>query len=390
MQNITVEDVDRQVRRGFLLMRFSPKIESAYLVDYAANRMKLVLGWAVVGTIVYNLMLFGDAALAGDVFKQLLFVRVCVFTPLVVVGLYFLHRHPTALSYDLLAIGVAVFSTLLPMTTVIFSRSHDLYAYQNANTAAFLFFIIVLRPRFFIGVIGLILLSAIHLITMKLTGAFDSGVYLSIASLVLSTAVFLGAGAYYLEHTDRMNFLHRLKSSLLHQQLILKSEQDGLTGLLNRHSLSRISDDLWSSDTPSTICAILLDIDHFKAFNDIHGHIHGDECLRKVSQSIAKMIGNDGHVFRFGGEEILVLIDDADEAAGLEIAEIIRAAIEALCIPHSGLGQGKVVTASLGVATVTLPGNTFEDLLKKADTALYNAKRSGRNRAFKADDLVTA
>jgi diguanylate cyclase (GGDEF)-like protein len=388
MQNITVEDVDRQVSRGFPLMRFSPKIERAFLVDYAASRMKLVLGWAVVGTVVYNLMLFGDAALASDVFEQLLFVRVFVFTPLVVVGLILLHRHPTALSYDLLAIGVGVFSTLLPMTTVIFSHSPDLYAYQNGNTAAFLFFIIVLRPRFFIGVIGLVLLASIHLITMKLTGAFDDGVYLSIASLVLSTSIFLGAGAYYLEHTDRMNFLHRLKSSLLHQQLILKSEQDGLTGLLNRHSLSRISADLWARPAPSSVCAILLDIDHFKTFNDLHGHIHGDECLRKVSASIADMIGNEGHVFRFGGEEILVLVADADEASGLGIAEVIRAAIESLCIPHSGLGPDKVVTASLGVATVATENSTLEDLLKKADTALYHAKRNGRNCAFKAGDVA--
>jgi diguanylate cyclase (GGDEF)-like protein len=389
MQNITLEDVDRQVSRGFPLMRFSAKIEHAFLIDYAASRMKLVLGWALVGTIVYNLMLFDDAALAGDVFNQLVFVRVFVFTPMVVVALIALLRYPSALNYDLLAIGVGVVSTLLPMTTVVFSHSQTLFAYQNSNIAAFLFFIIVLRPRFFIALTGLTLMAAIHLITMKLTGAFDFGTYMSIVSLVISTSIFLGAGAYYLEHTDRMNFLHRLKSAMLHQQLTRQSEQDGLTGLLNRHSLTKISKELWSGDRPSTTCAILLDLDHFKTFNDIHGHLQGDECLRTVSKTISELIGLKGHVFRFGGEEILILVVDADEPMGLGMADTIRAAIEALRIPHSGIGQGKIVTASLGVAIGTTENCTLEDLLKNADAALYNAKRNGRNRACAASELAT-
>lgn len=388
MQTITIEDVDRQLSQGFSWMRFSGEIERAFLADYVAGRLKLMLGWAVVGTIVYNLMLFDDAELVGDVFEQLFIVRVFVFTPLVVVALIAVRHYRTALSYDLLSIGVGVVSTILPMTTVIFSKSTSLFAYQNGNIAAFLFFVIVLRPRFFIALIGLALMAAIHMVTMKLTGAFDFGTYLSIVTLVSSTSIFLGAGAYYLEHTDRMNFLHRLKSALLHQQLILKSEQDGLTGLLNRHSLSRISEDLWTNDAPCTVCAILLDIDHFKTFNDIHGHIQGDECLRTVSSSILTLMNQKGHVFRFGGEEILVLIVGADEQTGRGIAETIRATIEERHIPHSGLGQSKVVTASLGVAAGTTDAKTLEDLLKTADAALYSAKKNGRNCVRAASDVA--
>ncbi|MBB4952862.1 diguanylate cyclase (GGDEF)-like protein [Agrobacterium vitis] len=371
-------------------MRFLPTIERAFLIDYAANRFRLVVGWALVGTVVYNLMLFDDAALVGDVFQHLLIARLFVFTPLVMIALIAIHHQQTALSYDLLAIGVGVTSTLLPMTIVIFSHSPGLFAYQNGNIAVFMFFIIVLRPRFFIAVIGLVMMAAIHLITMKLTGAFDFGTYISIVSLVISTSIFLGAGAYYLEHTDRMNFLHRLKSTLLHQQLMMKSEQDGLTGLLNRHSLSRISGDVWSSNPPTKVCAILLDLDHFKTFNDIHGHIQGDECLRAVSMAISSLKDQNGHVFRFGGEEILVLLIEADEWAGLETAETIRTSIEALCIPHSGIGPGKIVTASLGVAAGTTDTCTLEDLLKRADAALYNAKWSGRNCVCGAQDTATA
>jgi diguanylate cyclase (GGDEF)-like protein len=253
-----------------------------------------------------------------------------------------------------------------------------------------MFFVIVLRPRFAVALFGLVLMTAIHLGTMALSGAFDDVTYTSIVAFVITCAVFMAAGAYFLERVDRMNFLHRLRASLLHQQLLETSERDELTGLLNRHSLARIREDLWNGGARHrSVAAILLDVDHFKLFNDVHGHIEGDACLRAISETIARQVGQTAHVFRFGGEEFLVLEKNADALGALAMGERIRAAIEALAISHRGLPDGKV-TASLGLAITRPADHTLEELLRQADAALYEAKHMGRNTIAMASDVAAA
>ena len=133
-----------------------------------------------------------------------------------------------------------------------------------------------------------------------------------------------------------------------------------------------------SNNLSSTFAVAVIDIDHFKSFNDVHGHLEGDACLRAISGCVAREVDARAHVFRFGGEEILVLLIDAEALGALALAERIRAAIEALDIRHRGLADA-CVTASLGVA-IGHPGDqTLEEILREADKALYGAKGRGRN-----------
>jgi len=227
-------------------------------------------------------------------------------------------------------------------------------------------------------------------VTMAISGDFDDLTYTSIISFVLTASVFMAAGAYFLEHIDRMNFLHRLRGSLLHAQLLEKSEHDELTGLLNRHSLARIRENLWNGGSRMrTVAAILLDIDHFKLFNDVHGHLEGDGCLRAVARSISDQVGETAYVFRFGGEEFLVLAKDTEALGALAMGERIRAAIEGLNIGHRGLPDG-CVTASVGLAIGRPSEQTLEELLSQADTALYEAKHMGRNTVAMSPDTAEA
>ncbi|MGF7185863.1 diguanylate cyclase (GGDEF)-like protein [Desulfitispora alkaliphila] len=159
---------------------------------------------------------------------------------------------------------------------------------------------------------------------------------------------------------------------------------DGLTGIPNRRRFDEALSMEWSRAARygNSLSLVMIDIDHFKNYNDTYGHLEGDECLRKVAaamQSIPKR--NTDIVARWGGEEFACLLPDADEASANEIAEELRKKVMALQIPHESSQVSDVVTVSLGVATmVPQKGQQPDVLVKKADQALYNAKKSGRNR----------
>ncbi len=160
---------------------------------------------------------------------------------------------------------------------------------------------------------------------------------------------------------------------------------DGLTGIANRR---HFDDELvmeWRRAARSSkpLAVMLLDVDHFKRFNDLYGHPAGDDCLRSVASAIAATIRRPGdRAARYGGEEFAAILPSTDLAGARDVAERVRAAIQALAIRHEGSEAG-VVTGSIGVAAV-VPGAKaapeISALLGTADAALYEAKREGRNR----------
>jgi len=186
--------------------------------------------------------------------------------------------------------------------------------------------------------------------------------------------------------------------NLLQKQFIAKQQQeleeknamlshlatvDGLTGLLNRReldtSLSNVLDDCNLTNRPLSL--ILLDIDYFKAYNDLYGHLHGDECLRSVARLLEQSVRSAGDlVARFGGEEFVIIMPNASNQEAKALAENIRAAIVALAIRHEGNPLLQVVSASFGVLTVRPPTslNTAQ-ILNEVDALMYAAKTRGRN-----------
>jgi len=131
------------------------------------------------------------------------------------------------------------------------------------------------------------------------------------------------------------------------------------------------------------LCLLLIDVDRFKLYNDTHGHMAGDACLRQVAQAVAQAQHRSGDIAaRYGGEELAVILPDCDGPAGMLVAERLRRAVEALAMPH---GNGRV-TVSIGAASLGHGEQaTPEALLARADAALYAAKRDGRNRARLAE-----
>lgn len=160
------------------------------------------------------------------------------------------------------------------------------------------------------------------------------------------------------------------------------SQIDGLTKVFNRRWLDHTLNQLWQVKTRSQapLTLLLIDIDYFKKFNDTYGHIAGDDCLKKVAQTIQKTISRPTDFFaRYGGEEFVILLE-SDIEEGVAVAEKVRLAISRLKITHSESSY-KYVTISLGVASVIPKLNSKPvELIKQADLALYESKESGRNR----------
>jgi diguanylate cyclase (GGDEF)-like protein len=173
----------------------------------------------------------------------------------------------------------------------------------------------------------------------------------------------------------------------LNRQLTEDSRRDPLTGAKNRRALAG---DLPALDEiqragGETLAFALCDADCFKAYNDLFGHLAGDQALRMIAATIRGELREGDSAYRYGGEEMLLVLRDVSRQEALKIAERVREAVERANFPHPEAAAG-VLTVSIGVAAG--PGKTG-DLLARADAALYEAKRSGRNRVIAATDEVT-
>ena len=171
---------------------------------------------------------------------------------------------------------------------------------------------------------------------------------------------------------------------------------DGLTLLANRRQFDEVLSAEWlraiREETPLSL--VMLDLDRFKRFNDLYGHLAGDDCLRIVAGAVKASLRRPGDLLaRYGGEEFALLLPVTDEAGALKVANAVRTVIQDLQLPPAGnKGHGGIVTASLGVSTARpQPGaETWLGLIKKADGMLYEAKRTRRNRVVSSIRFAAA
>ncbi len=213
------------------------------------------------------------------------------------------------------------------------------------------------------------------------------------SSAVLVVTAGLGLLGFRLVRQIRLRMqaeaeLVKARNSLetLNQTLERLAMQDGLTGLANRRQFDLSLKDEFSRAmrSASSLALIMIDVDCFKQYNDIYGHAAGDECLKAIGKVVAEKQYRPGDVVaRYGGEELVVLLPGTDVAGALVVAEHIRAAIEDLELHHTGNAAGHV-TVSAGVEAFAPVRHESEpvDLIKAADSALYQAKSRGRNRVY--------
>ncbi len=172
-----------------------------------------------------------------------------------------------------------------------------------------------------------------------------------------------------------------LQRSLRHASLAAAARTDAKTGLLNAGAWQREAavEVTRAARAQTPLAVAIADIDHFKAVNDTHGHLAGDAVLAAVSAAMRDLLRDFDLCGRFGGEEFALLLPRTTAAQALEITERIRQGISQLAIPRDGTAAIRI-TISIGVAVPSQARHTLDDLLAAADHALYQAKRSGRDR----------
>jgi diguanylate cyclase (GGDEF)-like protein len=163
------------------------------------------------------------------------------------------------------------------------------------------------------------------------------------------------------------------------------SDHDALSNCLNRRTFNETMEQL-EREAPAgrQYAFLLIDIDHFKAINDQHGHLVGDRIITQVAAELGRQLDAGTALFRYGGEEFAVLLMDADRAAGIALGERLRAALAAADF------RGVAVTASIGIATWRAGEGSIAHALDRADRALYAAKRAGRNRVLDEAAIAAA
>lgn len=247
--------------------------------------------------------------------------------------------------------------------------------------------VMMLSPFFFLGLhfrpaLYSVALTFIAYLTSALVFEMPATVLLGSCALLLVTVATCAVAAWQLEKQSRRSFLEgRLITQL--------AEHDALTGAKNRRVFDEHLARLWQQAIRDRrpLAILLIDVDHFKAFNDLYGHQAGDGALRQVAQAVQAQISRPLDMLaRYGGEEFAVILYDSGRDGTLDIARRIHAAVGTLHIEHRGAPETRSVTVSIGVAAIEpTPSRDPRGAVQLADEALYTAKTLGRNQVHMAD-----
>ena len=327
-----------------------------------------------------------------DVFRQMLWLRLGMVTPVGLVALLMVSRSQSARLVEIMVSFLSILTTL----TIIYAiaSSHHSYAsyYHTGIPLIVMFANIVQRARFWYALGTSLLIVVLYAGVAIGMHNLPSDILQNYVMVLASTGLFTLIANYNLERDERRTYLLNVRESLrlssledANAQLTRLSEVDPLTDLANRRSFERQLKQLWMRYLAlrQPLSLMMIDVDHFKLYNDRLGHPAGDQCLKQVAATVR------GHVrsasgelaARLGGEEFAVLLPGLTEERAEEVAQRIRSAVQALRIPHEAVSDDAVVTVSIGIATAD--GTHLaspQRLLESADSALYLAKRGGRNR----------
>jgi len=215
----------------------------------------------------------------------------------------------------------------------------------------------------------------VHGASLAYVGEYPASITYYVVVLAITSAV----GAFVYRGVER-----QLRTSFLERGLMGEmAARDGLTGLKNRGAFDDYFPRMWQQALRDrrALALLLIDVDHFKAYNDRYGHQAGDEALRRVAQVVQSFARRPlDMAARYGGEEFVLALFDLSADHVREIAEQLRKAVQALGITHEDSNTALFVTASVGVSIVgPRLGRSPEGAVQLADEALYSAKRSGRN-----------
>ena len=334
-----------QLERGVKGLRFEGLLEKEFRDFYIARNLPRARLSGLIALIVVLAVTCIDLLLAASTAASLNTLRLGVLCPLLVV-LGVATSLPGAQRYytEVVAVGVTLIGFVVTYMAHLGALAGSSYVLAGLV-------IVVLYGCLFLG---LLFNVAITITGVMIAGHFITGIGISLPpdELYYSTAILGGAAvvggisAYNLEHALRMNFLETRRLNEL-------AERDGMTGLYNRRIFDHYVERLWrqSRRDGTGVAIIFVDIDFFKVYNDLYGHLAGDDCLKRVARCIARGAKRPfDFAARYGGEEfVLVLYGPPDDYANT-VPEQIRRDVLDLAIPHGGSQVADRVTVSVGLA----------------------------------------
>jgi diguanylate cyclase (GGDEF)-like protein len=362
-------------RPGMFRLRFGRFVEGEFQRVYAESSYPKTRPILVSGAAgIFMALIF--AVMHDRLSWQTAAFMLGVLLPTLMAALVMSYKEGSHGAYQVLLALTALWIGLV-CTSITLRASLEGAPYYFAAEVAFIFVVwLVLGLHFWHAALIAVTISAIYAWGMLTWGLPLPEVVFS--GLTLLAVNVIGAYCCFrLESAVRRAFL---ESRMLNDL----AERDGLTGLYNRRRYDKDVEKLWrqSRRDQSQLTLLLVDIDHFKAFNDLYGHQAGDDALKQVAAVIAHCAQRPlDFAARFGGEEFALVLYGPAQDFGREIPETLRRSVEELRIPHAESTTSPWLTVSVGVAIVS-PGNerSLAGAIQLADEALYQAKEEGRNR----------
>lgn len=375
-------------------LHFPPTLERQYLKDTAADRLRVMVVSGALVSLIFNWMLISDWLLIRDQFDLALRLRLFLYTPATLVGLFVLYRLDSPLARENLMVLPGAVAAAINTALCLASSDPMAVPYLVGLASIVMFSNSVARMRFSQAVILDALILVMFLIAATLMDSAPVELIVPAGLLLLSTVVFTLYGCYRQDRDERHNWLLHLRERLLLQdlehtnhQLHLAARSDILTGVSNRRHFDEHLRELWAQAAQDgrELSVMMIDVDHFKAYNDRYGHPVGDACLKEVATALKRRLRLPGDLIaRFGGEEFIAVLDGTPLRTAHGAAERVRKAVESLNLLHPTSSTHAVITVSIGVANARPadPGTSITRLIEAADGALYQAKQSGRNRVM--------
>lgn len=398
LDRLRMNQVQNLLNLGFRWMKFPAALEHEFLSQDPQQRLRHFIISGLIALVVYDGFLVADYLLIPDVFSIAVQLRLLIFTPVALLALLVLWvkgdkpliQHPVLLDSAVVLSGLFAAATLAYALSITRSPLSDFY---HAGFAVVVMYgNLVQRLRFWSALGFSLAVLAIQVVGIWVLPNFNPRLVWPICSLTAATVAFSLCANYVMERDKRRRYLlsereRELVKALSEVNLKLQqlSRVDVLTGLFNRRHFQEYLQDLWqrAKHGGTEVAIIMMDVDHFKPYNDHYGHPAGDECLRQVASVMQSSLRKPGDmVARYGGEEFIAVLPDTSLALALQAAERLRNAVENMAMAHEASPTLPVVTVSLGVAccNAAMPGATPDSLISRADRALYDAKHQGRNR----------
>ncbi len=382
-------------------LHFDDAQEARFINMNRDSRVAHFLRSGVVALLVYDLFLLSDKMMAPDMYDQAVWIRLGLFSPFALALLLIGWRLPKVLAFfpAWLTEGVVALTGVLAAATlcVVLVQTNSPWSvmYRAGLMPILIYGNVVQRFRFRLAVVFTLFVLAVYALSVVAvigrTRPFPE-LEIPMALLIFIMACHSLMINFRLELEERRRFSRTERAKVLRDQLRAsqsqlteQSRQDVLTGLPNRRSFDDAMAQQWQQhrQTQRALAFAVIDVDHFKAYNDRYGHLAGDQCLKLVAQALKECVSaQGGFTARWGGEEFVVLWPDMDVPRARRCADELVNAVRQLGLRHEASTTGDCVTASLGVALAhpAAPDLRFEAVLATADAALYRAKQAGRNR----------